>query len=99
MKLGSCCTLSGAVWADRHRLLSSFDGRVPQTHACPSRFRGLVRKLRRTYRLGPPCYLAATLIALFQHWAAMAIYCALDLVGSDDTRFLNRSLRWCRASD
>ena len=52
----------------------------------PHASEGLVRKLRRSYRLGPPSYLVATLIAPFQPWGAMAICTVLWIWWAATTR-------------
>src|ERR1700722_13445938 len=45
-----------------------------------------IARLRKSYRLGPPLYLAATVAALFSPWLAMAICTASWIVWAATTR-------------
>ena len=52
----------------------------------PSASPATVARLRKSYRLGPPLYLAATVAAPFSPWLAMGICTALWIVWAATTR-------------
>ncbi len=62
-------------------------GRIPPIGCRPrSESRNRSQRLRKSYRLGPPLYLAATLAAPFSPWLAMGICTALWIVWAATTR-------------
>ena len=63
-------------------LRAAFRKSVLDPNASPA----TVARLRKSYRLGPPLYLAATLAAPFSAWLAMGICSALWIVWAATTR-------------
>ena len=63
-------------------LWAAFRPSVVDPHASPRRMEGL----RKSYRLGPPLYLAATVAGPFSPWLAMGICTALWIVWAATTR-------------
>ena len=63
-------------------LWAAFRPSVVDRDASPARIAGL----RKSYRLGPPLYLAATVAAPFSPWLAMGICTALWIVWAATTR-------------
>lgn len=63
-------------------LWAAFRPSVVDPHAGPRR----MEQLRKSYRLGPPLYLAATVAGPFSPWLAMAICTALWIVWAATTR-------------
>ncbi len=63
-------------------LWAAFRKSVVNPHASAAK----IEHLRRSYRLGPPLYLAATVAGLFSPWLAMGICSALWMVWAVTTR-------------
>jgi uncharacterized membrane protein len=63
-------------------LWAAFRPSVVDPHASPTR----MESLRKSYRLGPPLYLAATFAGPFSPWLAMGICTALWIVWAATTR-------------
>ena len=63
-------------------LWAAFRPSVVDRDASPAR----IARLRKSYRLGPPLYLAATVAAPFSPWLAMGICTALWIVWAATTR-------------